>query len=547
LPEELLDLQTTIRTLHNTLLAKAEADDCFVGIEEADLPIDSATGECPQGSIPRTSGGYVWGMTQEGDKVWLAILPNPICLVGGGLFGLMQPFQTDSFVCEFGQSDRARADPSIPDQFGDWRPPSVFVYDLSTGELSEDMAPVDDPLLFRTVGLRSAGSLNDIVFVAGLTFPDPVMSEIHLAFFAFQSSTGEYLGSCEAPAFNDIRKWLDVGGVLYAGVGTSTGGAVIRWNGDINDVFDEDDNCGFEVVGIMEGGNAAELSVYGNDRIAVSAWPTLVPLATSGAGIWISPPFGSDGSLTDDDAGDWRHVWSPLDYDPDPVIAATNAGGAVAYYDGWLYWGTMHVPGIAAIAHASCNDPDICFGPPETEEEQISLQFGTWRATSVWRGRDLETASPQIQLLYGESLLPAYDSAEGAFLPSPTGWSARYGHSGFNNPFNHYTWAMAILDRRLFVGTLDTSFLELPQMVGDIGVAAVEELGLLLYGADLWRFNSSRVPAVPEDLTGVGNFLNYGIRSMITQGDGSALLIGTANPFNLEEEGGWEFRRLSRQ
>jgi hypothetical protein len=75
----------------------------------------------------------------------------------------------------------------------------------------------------------------------------------------------------------------------------------------------------------------------------------------------------------------------------------------------------------------------------------------------------------------------------------------------------------------------------------------VEELGLLLYGADLWRFNSSRVPAVPEDLTGVGNFLNYGIRSMITQGDGSALLIGTANPFNLEEEGGWEFRRLSRQ
>ena len=42
---------------------------------------------------------------------------------------------------------------------------------------------------------------------------------------------------------------------------------------------------------------------------------------------------------------------------------------------------------------------------------------------------------------------------------------------------------------------------------------------------------------------GLGNFLNYGDRNMIS--DGASMFIGTANPMNLEPEGGWELWQTS--
>lgn len=65
------------------------------------------------------------------------------------------------------------------------------------------------------------------------------------------------------------------------------------------------------------------------------------------------------------------------------------------------------------------------------------------------------------------------------------------------------------------------------------------------YGADLWRFVDPEKPARPEDTGGAGNYLNYGIRTMLTSSDGRTVYIGTANPMNLEEKGGWELRRLT--
>lgn len=54
------------------------------------------------------------------------------------------------------------------------------------------------------------------------------------------------------------------------------------------------------------------------------------------------------------------------------------------------------------------------------------------------------------------------------------------------------------------------------------------------------------------DNSGLGNYLNYGIRNMVA--DGSTLYLGMANPMNLRTdpdddvpEGGWELIRLSMQ
>jgi hypothetical protein len=72
------------------------------------------------------------------------------------------------------------------------------------------------------------------------------------------------------------------------------------------------------------------------------------------------------------------------------------------------------------------------------------------------------------------------------------------------------------------------------------------------YGADLWTFSSRPAPATPASRSGVGNFTNYGVRTIVATPD--ALYLGTANPMNLltdpsdsVPEGGWELIRLERR
>ena len=68
-------------------------------------------------------------------------------------------------------------------------------------------------------------------------------------------------------------------------------------------------------------------------------------------------------------------------------------------------------------------------------------------------------------------------------------------------------------------------------------------------GADLMRFGNLNSPAETISNDGLGNYLNYGFRTMIGYGDD--LFIGTANPMNLMTsttdglpDGGWELLKL---
>ncbi len=60
--------------------------------------------------------------------------------------------------------------------------------------------------------------------------------------FAFQASTGAFLGSTSFAGYNNIRKFVVVDGVLYAGVGTkeappAKSGRVLRWQGSVATPF----------------------------------------------------------------------------------------------------------------------------------------------------------------------------------------------------------------------------------------------------------------------------------------------------------------------
>jgi hypothetical protein len=478
------------------LLAKAAPDECYDGIGNPYPPGPP----CAQGR-PKVNQAYVWGLAKDGRQLWFGTAPNVHCLVMGLYLGQTAPVETSSYVCEFGASPYA---PPLPDFIGDWRPPHIYLHDLASGALVEKTPA--DPRVGLTVGLRSAGTHGGVVFLAGPAFTGGIN------LFAFRTDTGDYLGSSNLPSSN-IRKWLVWDDVLYTAAGTK----VLRWRGGVADPFR------FDEVGVITG-DGVELAVH-EGRLFVSTWPPGV------SSLFMSPLIPA-GGLTTAHAGGWSKVWDAASYEPDPVTASTYGGGALHSYGGWLYFGTMHVPFVAAAAHFAA------YGTPSDPAQLLAAYLGTHRAIAIFRGRDFATA-PSVELLYGEAQLQAYDAVAGwRSMANGTG-PPRFGPSGFGNFFNNYTWTMDAWDGDLYVGTMDWSYL-----AGDqLGLPP----GVLPYGADLYRFDGTADPAVAVSTDGLGNYANYGIRTMLAD---DALYLGTANPMNLMTdladqlpEGGWELWR----
>ena len=548
-------------TLERELLAKAEPDECFYGIgDPRNLFNPNGIDEdvcIADGGQPKSNQAYVWGLAQADDTLWFGTAPNVHCLVMGTYLGSTTPVETDSYACEFGESQFAIPNGPLPAELGDGRLTKIYSYNTLTQTL-EDKTPVLDPLFQQTLGIRSAGALGDVAFLGG-----PGLTGVNL--FAFNSQTGEYLGSYTLPDTNNIRKWLVADDVLYTAVGTEDGGAVLKWTGNLGDPFQ------FETVGTLDS-SGAELELH-EGRIFVSTWPGSELAGGDGlAGLYMSPVVPAGGLPASED--EWDKVWQADDYEPDPVTAATYGGGALASFDGYLYWGTMHVPMLSAAAHLGYH------GTPGTPEEMLIAMLGTYRAISIFRGSNFDGGDPDVDLLYGMPQLPAYTPA---FPPGTGSWQLvdnnmdgavpMYGTAGINNLFNNYTWTMDVYDDQLYIGTMDWSYLIfgdtldifppdmpfdcesiLPGEICDQLEIAYDEFtalieGNALSGADLFRFPNSNTPGIPESLAGVGNYSNYGIRTMIAD---DALYLGMANPMNLltdtndeKPEGGWELLCLS--
>jgi hypothetical protein len=535
-----------LATLDWEVLAKAEPDECYDGMGN---PYPSGP-PCGTGR-PKVNQAYVWGLAKSSDDLWFGTAANVHCLVLGGFLDLTLPQETDSWVCEFGDSQLSLNNPpGLPAQIGDWRPPDLYVYNTQTVTLTEKTGEVTGlgaVALNRTLGIRSAGTISDVVILAG-----PALTPTGtLNMFAFDTTTGDYLGFDQLAGYSNIRKWLVVDDVLYTAVGnTGGGGTVLRWRGEAGDPFQ------FEVVGDLDGAGA-ELALH-DGRLFVSTWPGL---GLGMAGIYMSPLIPS-GGLTATHTFSWTKVWQADDYEPDPVTAATYGGGALASYGGYLYWGTMHVPFLSTVAHIEYFQIFTDTYPLNNPVADIPLAvLGTYRPISIFRGQNFDT-TPEIDLLYGLPVLPVAsydpvtDDVEWSLLPNNMMESPSMGLSGFGNFFNNYTWTMDTYKDQLLVGTMDWSYLgsELLEIVLEPIISDTVEISIELpppigVGADLFRFPAPNSIALPESLEGVGNYSNYGVRTMIAD---DRLYLGMANPMNLltdpnddVPDGGWELLSLS--
>jgi hypothetical protein len=439
---------------------------------------------------------------------------------------------------------------------GDFRPPRIYVYNKASNVLT-DITPrgptgTTDRLLNQTSGLRAAVVAGNHVIFAG-----PKLTG-GLAFFAYDIQSKQWVAKGQLAGLRNIRSFLNIGGIIYAGVGTLQGGSVLRYTGSFVAIPPPAPGEGagtcptcfsFNPVAVLDS-DAANLAVH-NGRMYVSTWP-----ARGLGGLYMGPPVPA-GGYTLATARQWIKVWDARQYEPDPAVATSYAGGALHSFGGYLYWGTINVPFSSYYAWVAAH------GAPATPEQAKEAVAFTFRPAVLFRSPGFDTAAPQVDLLYGAAELYAYTPPPGggtggtwALTPNkmPAGSSSPlYGSSGINNIYNLYIWSMAVWQNKLWVGTLDWSWL-LAQMTQIITLpdpsaqASPSATPGFLHGADLFFFNDTNSAAVLEDRNGVGNVSSHGVRNLLPAGD--SMYVGMANSANLlgdpanPPNGGFELIRL---
>jgi hypothetical protein len=499
----------------------------------------------------------------QGEQVWFGTGANVLCTTSGAFFSEVDAGGYNNSVCEYGESPVLDGFPNLPAQYGDWYPPKMYQFDVETKTLI-DRTPYSDYWRNRSMGIRSAGYHNGVVFMAGGGLGGGI------SIFAWNAATGAYIGSRNFPEYRTIRKWVVVNNILYTGMGTEFTGRVLRWTGSVSNPWS------FAEVGRVNG-VPREISEYidnnGRRRLAVSA-----------RGIWLSPAMQYAG-LIPAQATSWTQIWGANQYDPDFVTRSTYVGGGIAYLNGWLYFATMHIPGNAADLHHTCSIPpygislpsSVCFGDTGDDEytsyKNRAISRGTGRATSIWRIKNAESSTNRVtQLLYGEAELPSYDPNyppppaidapseewtlwyEAVFpkVPNLGGYVPLLGTSGFDNACNNYGWVMEAVGAHLFVGTMDYC---------SVGSSRDNR------GADLWRIDGTTddvpVAAVAETLNAFKCTLNgdvcaegetklytyapYGFRTLTKSQDGTKIYAGMATGTNVGAVGdgaGWQLLEL---
>lgn len=667
----LLTAQETLRSYKAEIMAHAQPDEWWYSFYDEEVPgsgdneyvkdgIDPNCVECLEnGGLPKANQAYVWSMVLKDNYLWWGTGPNVSSIVIStyldnqqaniarsrrrGINYSLAEYGLSKFVREGVYDGETLMGPPLPAAYGDWRPPDIFRYNLDTNtkeRLDINLRTADPAawaLLWRTLGLRSGGFTapttafpNGLVILAGPCLPAlPGQEPEGVIMFAFDALTGDIVAAKNFPDYNNIRSWKHWDGQLYTTVSTYSGqGLVLRWNKQLASVANP---LQFEPVGILDSAGA-EIEVHDDGdgpRLYVTTWPNIsegevttqriLDAMSAPASLWRSMVIPSTGLNAIYQNG-WTKVWSVADYETDLVLALAYGGGALASYEGYLYWGTMHVPGTAQLGHnlfyGTPDDPLPRPDPyPEDPEdpERVAYELDqerydqeeeldsllSYRAISIWRGRNFTNTGGDIDLLYGRANLPvriprtqftqnASDPRSpiniswlpffeqrigdirnvqdgesvpyGIFFPSSrvlvdggdwednpnySGYVPLYGPEGvfpkdygFSSfPWNNYTWTMQVFGGKLFVGTMDWD---------DIRTPDDED------GADIFCFPSSSDPAVLVSGVGMANWSSYGVRTIAADDTRGELYLGMANVNNLLNksmgdpvDGGWEIQRVT--
>ncbi len=574
------------------VLAQAQPDEYFFGRGDPRnlyVPEGIDMAQCYVSSglpKPKVNDSYVWGLAKSGDDLYFGTVANGSVLVSGTYFGsiLGDPDASagsSSFVqvSEFGKGAYIQS-LGLPGRYGDWRPPNLYRFNLVTRTLTRlgpTLPPEAQAHLFSLEGVRSGGSVapntantKGLVMLAGPPLREDLGGGV--GFFAFDAA-GTFLGSVIRPEYANIRRFVEVNGDLYAGVQTADGyGRVIRV---INKSRDSRFPFAIEEVGELDQ-PGADIAVH-DGRLFLTTWPGYIEGGSTNSianpidfirratGLWMGPTIPATG-LTRSHLKQWTKVWTVNQYEADMAVGVTYGGGALCSFDGWLYFGTMHVPLLgpyaAAVAQRCPLVPPALPGTPAYAAwyaRILTIFANCERATSVFRGRKFfkpltiagipTKPGGEFQLLAGYNSFKVFNTASNVWETKPNrmGQTARMAPAGWGRASCTYTWCMSVYQNDLYIGSLDLSSSG-TESVFRTEVAKTDTA----WGAELIMIPSSRATTYyPVSRNGLGNPVNYGLRTMVATD--KALYIGTANPYNLLAnqsdglpDGGWELLALTR-
>jgi hypothetical protein len=546
--------------LTRKLIYQDKPNQCYeaigVALQAGHVTEPDASGKCPSGSVPRTGNDYFQGMGTARGFTITGTSPRLLCGGGGAFRKIILPFQSPDFnvVCEEGAA--YDVDKGKPLTFADAHfSPRVVRVDSKTDEAT-DITPTDGSMTSDVITIRGGAGCEscDIIYIFGQEFFRGGSAEqlkygnFRLKLFAWQASTGKYLGSVTRPEFLGIREGVEVGGHFYVGArvaaGTalnSTGGKILKFVGDLDHPFD------FQEVGDMPGADPAYLTEL-NGRIVAGTWQRNAPMLVPVGGVWMGPPANKPGGLTPDDDKSWKQIFDWRSVEPDPFMADRTDTGDITSWHGDLYFGSYNPNVMYAMM-----DHIAKYGRGKTDLDTALMAKNRMRAVYYVRLRNAGTPDQKVDLLYADAKYPVYDPATDKFSMKPnklTGKRGTYGAAGFGNTANQYEWTTWVFHDRLYVSTFDA--ITVAASVGPGGFACQrlwldlepETCGLLYgvtkslaateSGGDLWRFDSPDKPAVPEDLRGQGTTSNHGIRLVALYPD--KFYVGTATMLNLRTD-----------
>ncbi len=622
-------------------VAIAPIDEIYFGLGNPNnrfMPYDNLTeSDLAKYDMPvkaRRNASYVWGAAQTGSEIWFGSLNN--AWYGWMVKHLRLPIAVSAFQTEIEASNLTA--PPAPGQLYIFNTKKENIEIIDPKKFKNavgcDFAKelISGPTGYRdgkfigqspkTYGFRAAGSFDGIVFFIGHAILGQQSvkesSDGYLRIFAFEAATRTYLGSADF-LFDSARRMIglkhpDGSSALYtfmgpdqtlgqAGTAKTIG---LRWvatnrlkpfeGGQINgfDIITTDD-FNFE-------GAPGEFAIA-NDKqdrthLVVSTWAhpkAIKEPSYRGGNLLLSNTMPSNGFSKTNPV-----VFSTLfrfeDFDADPAIAKGYEMGAMAMFDGYLYFGSMHLgqsSGADKLRELYPQQfPVVPDGVYSTTEQELAIK--AWRSASIFRmklnGFDQSTKFV-AELLYGEEKQWTFDGTKWSEKPNRMGLKPLYGSSGWGKPLNVYTWTAIVHDEKLYIGGFDVgsgmndyymnASTPIHNKPGELGriypdhfymadgkVIPVEQMtgkpwqdivrnnpmsyvyewaktlpGEHASGAPMIVFENTHSPAKIVTLTGFGNAANNGVRNAAIV-DGK-LYIGTSTYSNLGNSAGLEFYEIS--
>lgn len=554
---------------------QAPIDESYFGPGDSRNVYDPYSDEHPlPGGIAKRNGGYAWGTTVYKDKVWYGAFMNGWCSVWLFPAGL-PPLNDSNQAIHNYQSDRNAC--NVTDNE---KTPVIQIFDSKTQQVKPYRSdnPVFNEEIKQVAAIRSAGTWNNVVFIAGLLTNENAGGDMSpdnyfwkgIRIFAFDGDTEEYLGSTLLDDLNEIRRMKilehpDGSQGLYVAASSRAGDSyILRWTGNEDDLFSKKSNNkypGFDIVidnskeGLI-GEFELNKSENGEHRIVATTWSSW-PVVNRSGGLLVSSSMPKTG-FSASKPGQIKPIMLLEDFDPDSFMAPTWGAGALSLYKGYAYWGTMTIG--TAYVRAYFDHSESMKNTPEARDSLVRANYA--RAGHVFRtdlsqlGKVKDLAEVKTEMLYGNEFFPVYNESKGAWgiEKNSMGLKPKHGPAGFGYGTNNYTWVSTVHDDKLFLSTFDYSggledYVENSEhqppehdYLIHSAYRVAKEQGGYIPGGDLVVFEDADSPAKIITRSGLDNPDNNGFRNfLVVEGE---LYIGTSSESNIGENAGYMWYKL---